>query len=65
MDSPGESFTGRVLQQRPFDPFTFEQDCLAAPEVDVGRSEIVEALVVSPMIVMLDEGADLSVEVAG
>ena len=20
MDSPGESFTGRVLQQRPFDP---------------------------------------------
>ena len=46
-----------------FDPFTFEQDCLAAPEVDVGRSEIVEALVVSPMIVMLDESRDLGFEV--
>ena len=46
-----------------FDPFTFEQDGLAAPEVDVGRSEIVEALVVSAMIVMFDEGRDLGFEV--
>jgi hypothetical protein len=46
-----------------FDPFTFEQDGLAAPEVDVGRGEIVEALVVSAMIVMLDEGGDLRFEV--
>ena len=46
-----------------FDPFTFEQDCLAAPEVDVGRGEIVEALVVSAMIVMLDESRDLRFEV--
>ena len=46
-----------------FDPFTFEQDCLAAPEVDVGRGEIVEALVVSAMIVMLLEGCDLGFEV--
>ena len=30
-----------------FDPFAFQQDGLAAPEVDVGRGEIVEALVVS------------------
>ncbi len=29
-----------------FDPFTFEQDGLAASEVDVGRGEIVEAFVV-------------------
>ena len=45
-----------------FDPFTFEQDCLAAPEVDVGQGEIVEALVVSAMIVMLDESRDLRFE---
>ena len=29
-----------------FDPFALEQDGLAASEVDVGRGEIVEALVV-------------------
>ncbi len=46
-----------------FDPLTFEQDCLAAPEVDVGRGEIVEALVVSAMIVMLDERRDPGFEV--
>ena len=46
-----------------FDPFAFEQDGLAAPEVDVGRGEIVEALVVSPVIVMLHEGRDLGFEV--
>ena len=46
-----------------FDPFTFEQDGLAAPEVDFGRSEIVEALVVSAMIIMLDEGGDLRLKV--
>lgn len=39
-----------------FDPLTFEQDGLAASEVHVGRGEIVEALVVSSMIVMLDDG---------
>jgi len=35
-----------------FDPFAFDQDGLAASEVDVSRGEMVEALVVSPMIVM-------------
>ncbi len=42
-----------------FDPFTFERDDLAASEVDVGGREIVEALVVSAMIVMLDESRNL------
>ena len=46
-----------------FDPFAFEQDGLAASEVDVGRGEIVEALVVSAMVVVLDEGRDLGFEV--
>lgn len=43
-----------------FDPFAFEQNGLAASEVDVGGREIVEALVVSSMVVVLDEGRDLS-----
>jgi hypothetical protein len=46
-----------------FDPFAFEQDGLVAPEVDVGRGEIVEALVVSSMIVMIDECRDLGFKV--
>ena len=46
-----------------FNPFAFEQDGLAASEVDVGRCEIVEALVVSAMVVILDEGCDLGFEV--
>ena len=48
-----------------FDPFAFDEDGFAAAEVDVGRGEIIEALVVSPMIVMLDEGGDLLFAVAG
>jgi hypothetical protein len=48
-----------------FDPFAFEEDGLAAPEVDVSRSEIVEALVIAVMVVVLDEGGDLELEIAG
>ena len=46
-----------------FDPFAFDEDGLATSEVDVGRGEVVEALVVSAMIVMLDEVRDLGFEV--
>ncbi len=46
-----------------FNPFAFEQDGLAAPEIDVGWGEIVEAFVVSTMIVILDEGRDLRLKV--
>ena len=45
------------------DPLSLQQNGLAAPEVDVGGREIVEALVVSAMVVMLDEGRDLGFEV--
>ena len=48
-----------------FDPFAFEEDGLGAPEVDVSRSEIVEALVIAVMVVVLDEGGDLAFEIAG
>ena len=48
-----------------FDPFAFEQNGLAAPEVDVGRGEIAWALVVAAMVVVLDKGRDLAFEVDG
>jgi hypothetical protein len=48
-----------------FDPFPFDEDGLAASEVDVSRRQIAEALVVSAMIVVGDEVADAGFEVAG
>lgn len=48
-----------------FDPFRFQHDGVAASEVDIGRCEIAEALVISAMIVVLDEGVDLGLKVAG
>jgi hypothetical protein len=48
-----------------FDPFSFQQDGVAASEVGVGRGEIGDALVVSQMIVVGDEGADLGFKIAG
>jgi hypothetical protein len=48
-----------------FDPLSFCQDGWTASEVDVGWGEIVDALVVTPMIVVGDEGFDLGFEIAG
>ena len=47
-----------------FDPFPFQPDDVAASEVDVGRGEIVEALVVAAVVVVVDEGRDLPLEIA-
>ena len=54
-----------VLDGFAFDPFSFQQDGLAASEVDVGRGEIVDALMIAPVIVVRDERIDLSFEVTG
>ena len=35
-----------------FYPFSFQQDGLAAPEVDVGRRQVADALVVSQVVVV-------------
>ena len=48
-----------------FDPFPFQQDDLAVPKVDIGGREIIQALVITLVIVVLDEGADLGFEVTG
>ena len=47
------------------DPFALFDDGIGPAEVGVGRGDVVEALVVTPMIVVLDEGLDLAFEVAG
>ncbi len=47
-----------------FDLFSFQQDGLAAPEVDIGRREVAQALVVAVIIVVADEGLDLCLQVA-
>ena len=54
-----------VLDGLPFDPFPLHEDCLTAPKVDVGRRQVADALVVTKVIVVGDEGIDLSLEVAG
>src|SRR3982075_1177304 len=47
------------------DPFSFSQNGWAASEVNVGRGEIVDALVVAAVVVVVDKGRDLGFEVAG
>ena len=47
------------------DPLSFCQDIGAAPEVDVGWGEIVDTLVVTAAIVVIDEGGNLRFEIAG
>ena len=42
-----------------FDPFSFLQNGLATSEVDVGGCQVLQALVVSAMIVVVNESADL------
>ena len=47
------------------DPFPLFQDGFVASEVDVGRRDVVQALVVSSMIVVVDEGLDPGFEITG
>jgi len=47
-----------------FDPLSFGQDSRAAPAVDVGGGQIVDAFVVSAVVIVVDEGGNLSFEIA-
>ena len=53
-----------VVNGLSLDPLSFCQDIGAAPKVDVGWGEIVDALVVTAAIVVVDEGGDLGFEIA-
>jgi len=48
-----------------FDPFSFCQNDVAAAEIGIGRSQIANALVVTAVIVVVDESRDLGLEIAG
>ena len=48
-----------------FDPFSLFQDGLAASEVDIGRGEVLQALVIASMVVLIDKGIDLLPEITG
>ena len=59
-----------MLQASGFERFALEalalgEDGLGPPEVDVGRGQIIEALMVAGVIVMLDEGRDPALKLAG
>ena len=59
-------YQASVLDGLSFDPFSeFQQDGLAAPEVDVGRGEVGDGLVISQVVVVGDEGGDLGLEIPG
>ena len=49
----------------PFDPFSLFQNGLVTSEVDIGWCDVFQALVISLVIVMIDEGFDLVFEIAG
>ena len=55
------SFLDRVA----FDPFSFQQDCLTASKVHVGRRQIAQALVVAAVIVVVDEPVDAGLKITG
>ena len=54
-----------MLDGLPFDPFALLDDGLGPAEVGVGGRHVVQALVVAPVIVVLDERRDLAFEVSG
>jgi len=54
-----------VLDGLAFDLFSFQKNRLIAPEIDVGRRQIVDTLVVAQVVIVSDEGFDPSLELAG
>ncbi len=54
-----------MLDGLAFDLLPFQQDDVATSEVDVGGREIAQAFVITLMIVVFDEGLDVSFEVTG
>jgi hypothetical protein len=53
-----------ALDGQLLDFFPFCEDGLAAAEVDIGRRQVAQALVVAVVVVVVDEGADGELELA-
>lgn len=54
-----------VLDGLLFDAPPFSQDCFAAPEVDISRGQVADALVIAMVVVVVDECPDLGFKIAG
>ena len=54
-----------MLESLAFDPFALFEDGFGPAEVGVGWCYVVETLVIAPVVVVLDEGADLGLKIAG
>ncbi len=54
-----------VFDGRSFDPVSLFQNGFTAPEVDIGRGEVLQALVIASVVVVLDERVDLLAEITG
>ena len=52
------------LERFALNALTLGEDCLSPPKVDIGRGQIIEALVITGVVVVLDKGADLPFEIA-
>ena len=51
-----------VLDGFALDALTLQQDDLPPAEIDISRGQIVQALVVSAMVIVLDKGFDLGLK---
>ena len=49
----------------PFDPFSLLQNAFVPAEVDISGCDVVEALVEALVIVVINEGRNLSFEITG
>ena len=54
-----------VFEGLSFDAPTFFEDLPAPAEVDIRRGQVLQALVIAMVIIVLDEVAGLSFEIAG
>lgn len=48
-----------------FDPFSFFYDTLSASKVGISWCDVLKALVISAVVVMIDEATDLPLEITG
>ena len=58
MQAPG-------LDSLSFDPFSLFQDGLSPSEVDIGRGQIIDALVIAVGVVVLHEGFNAGLKIFG
>ena len=54
----GELLQASILDCDAFDPICVTQNFLSRVRVDVGRGEVVQALVIAAMVVVVDEGGE-------